>query len=261
MRTLASVVGAILVVGVLAGSAPGQFEVFPTSAGYPKAPSGASEVPSVIIALEDLRAEAWVENRRADLEAVARVIELLRTQNEEGRAARVVQVTGRTTGAVWGSGKYTSDSDIATAAVHAGLLKAGETGWIRVVPRPGRSAYQGSTYFGVTSSDYGPWAGSIRLERTDAPADAKSRRVVVVVGSRDGIVWGSGPYTDDSDVGTAAVHAGLLQPSEEGAIAVIQLPGRDSYDGSTKHGVTTRSYGRWSGSIRLEQADAGELPQ
>ena len=38
-----------------------------------------------------------------------------------------VTVTGGTSGAVWGVNPYTYDSDLATAAVHAGVLTAGET--------------------------------------------------------------------------------------------------------------------------------------
>src|SRR5689334_559273 len=42
------------------------------------------------------------------------------------------EVTGATTGIVWGSGPYTDDSSLATASVHAGALKAGEVGVVKV---------------------------------------------------------------------------------------------------------------------------------
>src|SRR5205823_4787332 len=38
------------------------------------------------------------------------------------------RVTGRTDGSIYGTDVYTSDSKLATAAVHAGVLRAGETG-------------------------------------------------------------------------------------------------------------------------------------
>jgi hypothetical protein len=63
-------------------------------------------------------------------------------------------VTGRADGSLWGSGVYTLDSTLATAAVHAGVLKAGETGVVKVeilVPPP---AFAGTMQNGVTSN---PW--------------------------------------------------------------------------------------------------------
>ncbi|MCA9042876.1 MAG: hypothetical protein KDA69_01070 [Planctomycetaceae bacterium] len=38
--------------------------------------------------------------------------------------------------------------------------------------------------------------------------------VVAATGTENGNVWGSGIYTDDSNVGTAAVHAGVLESGE-----------------------------------------------
>lgn len=65
------------------------------------------------------------------------------------------------------------------------------------------------------------------------------------------ITWGSGPYTDDSSLGTAAVHAGLISAGQTATIRVCRLPGQSSYTGSTRNGVTTRSWGSWPGSITL----------
>jgi hypothetical protein len=70
------------------------------------------------------------------------------------------RVTGALGGSVWGTGTYTSDTSIATAAIHAGLVKAGETKVLKVRIAPGQNAYLGSSMNGVTSSGYGPWNGS-----------------------------------------------------------------------------------------------------
>ncbi len=75
------------------------------------------------------------------------------------------RVTGAVHGSVWGTGTYTSDSTLATAAVHAGLLKVGQTGIVKVQVVPAQGAYQGSTQNGVTSSPYGPWHGSYQFIR------------------------------------------------------------------------------------------------
>jgi len=65
------------------------------------------------------------------------------------------RVTGRTDGFIWGSEVYTADSPLATAAVHAGALKPGQTGVVKVRLVPGQPGYGGSTRNGVTSQDFG----------------------------------------------------------------------------------------------------------
>jgi hypothetical protein len=75
------------------------------------------------------------------------------------------RVTGAVNGTVWGTGVYTSDSPLATAAVHAGVLQVGQTGVVKVTIVPAQEAYQGTTQNGVTTSDYGPWPGAYRVSR------------------------------------------------------------------------------------------------
>lgn len=66
-----------------------------------------------------------------------------------------------------------------------------------------------------------------------------------------GRVWGSGPYTDDSDPCKAAVHAGLLKNTESGRVKVTPSSGQSSYTESFANGVNTISYGPWPGSFVL----------
>ena len=63
-----------------------------------------------------------------------------------------------------------------------------------------------------------------------------------------GSVWGTGPYTVDSALCKAAVHAGTV-PAGGGAIWVRITKGEASYAGSTANGVTTSSYGAYGASI------------
>ncbi len=70
------------------------------------------------------------------------------------------KVTGAGNGIVWGSDIYTTDSTIASAAVHAGILKAGQTGTVKVRVLAGQASFNGSTRNGVTSQPYGPWPGA-----------------------------------------------------------------------------------------------------
>jgi hypothetical protein len=73
-----------------------------------------------------------------------------------------------------------------------------------------------------------------------------------VTGSTAGSVWGSQVYTDDSDLGTVAVHAGLLRDGQNGIIKVTILPGFERYEGSTRSGVTSSPYENWDGSYIVE---------
>lgn len=64
----------------------------------------------------------------------------------------------------------------------------------------------------------------------------------------NGNVWGTGPYTDDSSVCRAAVHAGVI-PASGGPIQFEIVGGHSAYAGSTSNGVTTISYGAWPGAV------------
>ena len=198
------------------------------------------------------------------------------------------RVVGNVMGSVWGTDVYTDDSSLATAALHAGVLQPGEQAVVRVTILPGQQRYRGSVRNGVMSSNWGPFAGSIRIEplsgqgitRTQPailPAPPATTRLVGpepgvalglfgyrgqvgrtlyfrVTGDTMGWVWGTNVYTDDSSLGTAAVHAGILRPGQTGVVKVTILPGRDAYEGSTRNGVTSLPYPPWQGSYRIEPA-------
>jgi hypothetical protein len=73
------------------------------------------------------------------------------------------RVCGTAEGAVWGTDIYAGDSALATAAVHAGLVKAGESGFIKVTVVPPLTQYHGSQRNGVTSNDFGRFGKAYRL--------------------------------------------------------------------------------------------------
>ena len=70
-------------------------------------------------------------------------------------------------------------------------------------------------------------------------------------------VWGTDVYTDDSSVCTAGVHAGLITFGDGGTVTIEIRPGQSSYTGTVRNGVTTKSYGSWSGSFVLVSGSAG----
>lgn len=75
-----------------------------------------------------------------------------------------------------------------------------------------------------------------------------------VVGSTPGSLYGTGVYTSDSSLAAAAVHSGVLKNGERGIVQVTVLPGQLSYEASTRRGITSSSYGRWSCSFKVERA-------
>lgn len=70
---------------------------------------------------------------------------------------------GCTSGSLWGTTTYTDDSAICTAGIHAGLIPA-SGGQFSVVVAAGQDSYTGSTANGITSSSWGAWERSIRVE-------------------------------------------------------------------------------------------------
>jgi hypothetical protein len=75
------------------------------------------------------------------------------------------EVVGNPQGAVWGTEVYTSDSRLAAVAVHAGLLRPGQKGIVKVRVIPGQKSYKGSTANGVTSRGWGKWTVSFTVEK------------------------------------------------------------------------------------------------
>jgi len=182
-------------------------------------------------------------------------------------------VTGSNSGSVWGSGPYTDDSSLAAAAVHAGVLQAGETGDVVVMIEPGQQSYGASTANGVTTYSYGSYGGGFSFPMSPDiggmadPGNLTSYRgqtgatlSFTVTGSNTGSVWGSGPYTDDSSLAAAAVHAGVLAVGQTGTVEVTILPGQQNYSGSAANGVTSANYGNWGGSFGFVGAPAPMAP-
>ena len=66
-----------------------------------------------------------------------------------------------------------------------------------------------------------------------------------------GAVWGSDPYTLDSTLAVAAVHAGVLKSGETGIVAITILGPQNSFEGSTRNGVTTSAWGPFPGGFKF----------
>ncbi len=72
--------------------------------------------------------------------------------------------------------------------------------------------------------------------------------LVLPTNGSEGAIWGTGVYTDDSSIGTAAVHMGLITLANGGTVTIEMRPGQDSYQAMQLHGITSASYGQWEGS-------------
>ena len=67
-------------------------------------------------------------------------------------------------------------------------------------------------------------------------------------GTESGSVWGSWPYTADSDICAAARHAGVVGEMG-GVVTALAAPGEASYTGTEQNGVTTRDWGSYGASF------------
>lgn len=73
-------------------------------------------------------------------------------------------VTGTAAGgSVWGTDTYTTDSRLAIAAVHAGVIKVGETGVVRLKMLASPPSFAGSTKNGITTSNYGVYRAAYKI--------------------------------------------------------------------------------------------------
>ncbi len=80
------------------------------------------------------------------------------------------------------------------------------------------------------------------------PSDADTYECECSADAPRGSVWGSGPYTADSNICTAAIHAGAIDMSG-GPVSVIALGGLESYAGTDQNGVSTSDWGSYGSSI------------
>jgi len=171
--------------------------------------------------------------------------------------------SGAASGAVWGSGPYTADSHVCTAARHAGVIGAAG-GVVVATAGPETDRFAGTVANGVETY---PWSARsptftfLGGAPAAAAAPATCARLPAGVdlldcicpaaGGAGGLAWGSGPYTSDSDICTAARHAGAIGAGA-GPVRVIALRGLPAYTGSTRNGITTTDYPSWSVSITFD---------
>jgi len=202
-------------------------------------------------------------------------------RGQPGLRVSVVCPPGGTSGSVWGAGPYTDDSSVCTAAVHAGVITLAQGGAVALEIQPGLGAYAGSTRNGITTYAWGQWQGSFLVTagvrgavtgpgptgptpvQWSTTAEAfrgqvgQRFRVICPPCGTAGSIWGTGTYTDDSSVCTAAVHAGRVNLTAGGTVTIEIQPGLAAYTGSTMNGIATSAWGTWHGSFVVVSAQIG----
>ncbi len=187
------------------------------------------------------------------------------------------------TGALYGTGRYTRDSKICTAAIHAGAVTPAG-GEVSVYLGAACDDFKASSQNGVTSSAWSAYPGTYGFTwplpacglattvaaPTDGTVWCPENAMNVAAGadgsfacscapnvSTLGAVYGSGRYTNDSNICTAALHAGAVDAAAGGAVTLYLGNGCGSFTGSTANNVTTRN---WS-SFPITFGFASPLPE
>jgi hypothetical protein len=170
-------------------------------------------------------------------------------------------------GSVWGNDLYTDDSAICRAALHAGAIGTGG-GLVWVHAAPGQASYPAVTRNSVASGQWGQWRRSIAFDPVEdagkqvsvaaCPANAGGlpqgplRCDCPAAATEGGSVWGSGPYTADSAICRAAVHAGAIGP-RGGEVNVNIGPGAGVFPGSSRNGVVTGTWGGYPAGFTFDR--------
>jgi hypothetical protein len=169
-------------------------------------------------------------------------------------------------GDVWGSGPYTSDSMICSAAYHAGVIGLDGGNVVAIETGP-QEFFTGTEANGMVSADWGPYPNSFVFDAPVSPfvADLGDLETCGIMPEEyeiyqcrcdmaamaGGPVWGSLPYTADSNICRAALHAGNIGP-EGGIVLVARVNGMESYEGSAMNGVVSEAWGPYPSSIVFE---------
>jgi hypothetical protein len=190
-------------------------------------------------------------------------------------------VTGEAGKNVWGTDVYPIFSEIATAVVHAGVLKEGETGVVKATIVEGIDTPP-STRNGITSQPCGKnESGAYKVEKTNLPVPDLPTPTPTITpaptpfatpsltapgnepgkthsfklrGSSRGNLYGTNVYTIDTNLAAAAVHAGVLKDGEEGMVKVTMLPPAGDHKASTQNGVTSSAWNAVGPCYKIEKA-------
>ena len=181
---------------------------------------------------------------------------------DTGAVHTVICPAGCGSSTIWGTGTYSDDSSVCSAAIHAGVITTAG-GTVNVTIAPGLDGYPASTANGITSSQWGSWSRSFTVSAGGATAiecstNAQSlpgdpgtvHQVMCPAGCGSSTIWGTAVYSDDSSVCSAAIHNGTITTAG-GAVTVTIRPGLSTYPSSAFNGITSSQWGSWSRSFTV----------
>ncbi len=167
-----------------------------------------------------------------------------------------------TSGSVWGTDTYTTDSALCVAAVHAGAIGLGG-GEVAIQMAPGLPSYSGTVRNGVTTGAWGAYEQSFKVSALSSSTisctdsvkslnkSAESAfKVECPANCTSGSVWGTDIYTTDSSICRSAIQAGVITLTG-GPVKVQLSPGQPSYVGTAKNGVTSSAWGAYEKSFKV----------
>jgi hypothetical protein len=190
--------------------------------------------------------------------------------------------SGGQTSSIYGTDLYTRFSSICTAAAHSGLITVRDGGNVTIRIKPGFDFFNGTNRNDINSQGYGNSDSSfIFLDRNGQPMLTKTPIKMInwnttagdlnLVGKlgqkftficlRNGqisSVYGTDSYTHFSSICTAAVHKGIISSKNGGKVTIIIRGGSNSYQGSTRKGVKSQSYGSSDGSFAFVSAGGSD---
>lgn len=192
------------------------------------------------------------------------------TPPAEGEETVCACAPGARAGSVWGTGPFTGDSDICTAARFSGAIGP-DGGAVRLLGLPGMNAYEGGTANGVTTRSWGgygrsfsvaPVAAAATAAQTAAPGalleqcarlpegvDSYSCSCQGSAAEARGSVWGSDPFTADSSICAAAQLTGYIEAGQPGNVYVLRIRGLEHYSGTSSNGVKSNDWGAYKSSF------------
>ncbi len=140
----------------------------------------------------------------------------------ESKVGKTLQfaITGSTTDSIWGDGIYTDDSDLDTAAVHAGLVKDGEDATVMVKILPGQGKYRGAARNGVTSQ--APTAPSVAATNSSTRTATRSSPAPEAAGPSYELALSSGPRKSYRPVAADCLRP--ASPPAAGLVWYLQPP-------------------------------------
>jgi phage baseplate assembly protein gpV len=143
------------------------------------------------------------------------------------------------------------------------VIDIDEGGEFSVYYIDGQDEYSESEQNGIESSDWGTYGMSfafepiaIEIEWTTRARDLQgeigdSFDVLCPEDGEASSLWGTEIYTDDSSICTAAVHMGLIDFEDGGAITMTLLEGEEEYTGSEENDIESSDWGTWSVSFSV----------